>query len=55
MEDKNIGLAIYIVLGLAVLGALLESTTPALADNLYMLGGLGFFVFGIWGASRLRS
>jgi len=54
MKNKTLGISILMVLGLAVLAGIFEtSMRPETSDNIYMVLGLAFFVLGIWTSIRL--
>lgn len=54
MKNKTLGILIIVSLSLLIFTALFESVlVPADANLLYTVGGLGMYIFGIWGAVRL--
>ena len=46
-----VGGGMLVSLGLAVIGACISDITTA--ENFYIVGGLGMFIFGIWGSVLL--
>lgn len=55
MTTKFVAWAIIASLLLGFLGAFTEGNGTALSQNLYMVAGMGFYVFGFWGAIRLLT
>ena len=58
MTNKNIAFGIWLSLGLTVITGVLTgagSMTEVTAGGLYSVAGLGYFVFGVWGAIRLNK
>lgn len=50
---KFVAVAILLSLGLGIIAAIVEENGTALSQNLYMFAGLGFYIFGFWGAIKL--
>ena len=55
MKNRTIGRILLASLGVAILAAFVETEAPVLADNLYMVGGMGMIVFGTWGGLILTK
>lgn len=53
MQNKIVAGSLISSVELAILAALLETDFLPLADVLYSISGVGFFVFSIWAAILL--
>jgi len=55
MNNKTISTILFTSLALSAIAVIIEVELPNTADTLYLLSGLGYVVFGTWGAFRLRK
>jgi|3_EtaG_2_1085321.scaffolds.fasta_scaffold04660_3 hypothetical protein len=56
MKNKTLGTILLSVLGLGIVIVLFEtSMSVETSDTLYMIFGLGMYIFGIWAGVRLYN
>lgn len=55
MKNETIANWLIISLVACVLGAVTETGSPDFAGLMYIIGGFGIWIFGIWAVIRLKK